>query len=572
MQLLCSQIPFNEGKESAAMKELFKVLKDHKNPLIQELVNLSYENCFRNEVERMLGEEDLLDSQQCGTENVARVWVINSSFSTALQAAVAKLQEAKLQIDTFGLKDGIRKTMHPDEEARLSDKLTVLVNDIGIAMKKMEYALFRGKIYKTVPAAKFTYAYKCEMRAFVNCLAANYVFKARLLRDMKKVIEILGDPDCEVIRPIFIDYNLIEVDAGYCWSVKDRHFLENPIPDRHGHSTCTPRAFSRYDSQKGPEPKYFREILENSLSDGGIAEFCEDYLKLLNFNQKRHKDRVPCLIGDANSGKTSLLHPILGLIHHSNVATIIKRRVFNKAMITKSTEVIFIDEASTSTMDIDDWKILTQGGFTACDIKYQTARSFINCCPMFLTAQQRLQFKPEDQPAMDRRLRNYTFKSLATPKKRASEWLRKHPMDCIVWAAGKGRKPGDEEETSDGSEEDQDSQAEHLDGTLPELDKEALRTMSFTDVLPPAVDSPQHEEENETVMSVDSAEETVVEQQSSNDILENLKRNISGTQLHSLRYRQLEHMLKDQERKRDIEENDKRVRHEGRKESSETGE
>ena len=235
-------------------------------------------------------------------------------------------------------------------------------------------------------------------------------------------------------------------------------------------------------------------------------------------------------------------------------------------MITKSTEVIFIDEASTSTMDIDDWKILTQGGFTACDIKYQTARSFINRCPMFLTAQQRLQFKPEDQPAMDRRLRNYTFKSLATPKKRDSEWLRKHPMDCIVWAAGKARKPGDEEETSDGSEEDQDSQAEHLDSTLPELDKEALRTMSFTDVLPPAVDSPPHEEENETVMSVDSAEETVVEQQSSNDILENLKRNMSGTQPHSLRYRQLEHMLKDQERKRDIEENDKRVRHEGRKE------
>ena len=55
----------------------------------------------------MLDEEDLLDLQQCGTENVARVWLINSSFSTALQAAVAKLQEGKLQIDTFGLKDGI---------------------------------------------------------------------------------------------------------------------------------------------------------------------------------------------------------------------------------------------------------------------------------------------------------------------------------------------------------------------------------------------------------------------------------------------------------------------------------
>ena len=54
-------------------------------------------------------------------------------------------------------------TMHADEEARLSDKLTVLVNDIGIATKKMEYTLFRGKIYKKAPTAKFTYAYKWEM-------------------------------------------------------------------------------------------------------------------------------------------------------------------------------------------------------------------------------------------------------------------------------------------------------------------------------------------------------------------------------------------------------------------------
>ena len=88
-------------------------------------------------------------------------------------------------------------------------------------------------------------------------------------------------------------------------------------------------------------------------------------------------------------------------MHHTNIATITKQRVFNKAMISKSTEVIFIDEASTSTLDIDDWKILTQGGYTACDVKYQTAKPFINRCPMLLTAQTKLQFKPEDQPAMD---------------------------------------------------------------------------------------------------------------------------------------------------------------------------
>jgi len=44
---------------------------------------------------------------------------------------------------------------------------------------------------------------------------------------------------------------------------------------------------------------------------------------------------VPCLAGETDSGKTSLFHPILGLIQHSNVATVTKQKVFNKAMIYK---------------------------------------------------------------------------------------------------------------------------------------------------------------------------------------------------------------------------------------------
>ena len=46
---------------------------------------------------------------------------------------------------------------------------------------------------------------------------------------------------------------------------------------------------------------------------------------------------------------------------------------------------------------------------------------------------------------MDRRLRYYFFKSLARPKKKAAQWLRKHPMECVVWAASKARVDTDEE-------------------------------------------------------------------------------------------------------------------------------
>ena len=61
-----------------------------------------------------------------------------------------------------------------------------------------------------------------------------------------------------------------------------------------------------YDSTKDPDPKYLKEILENSLSPDEVANFCDNFLKLLNYNKKQHKDKVPCLVGEANSGKTSL--------------------------------------------------------------------------------------------------------------------------------------------------------------------------------------------------------------------------------------------------------------------------
>ena len=133
-------------------------------------------------------------------------------------------------------------------------------------------------------------------------------------------------------------------------------------------------------------------------------------------------------------------------------------------------------------MDIDDWKILTQGGYTAADVKYQTAKSFINRCPVLLTAQQKLQFKPEDQPAMDRRLRHYIFKSLPEPKKKAAGWLRKNPMHCVVWAAEKARRVNNDDESDDTGDSDEDHAA-NFDGSLPELEKDALRSLSLADTL-----------------------------------------------------------------------------------------
>ena len=301
------------------MKELFKVMKDHSNGFMQDLVTSSYQHCFISEAQKFLEAPDDMDIEQCGTENVVRVCVVQSSFTSVLSDAIAKIQGAKLTLDRFGF-DGT--TQDAPLERPIEDGEPR--HDISIAKRRLDYALYRGTIYRKCEGAIYSYSYKCDVKSFVNSLAANELFKARLLK-MKKVIDLLADPDCEVIRPIIVDYNLIEVNDGYCWSVSERWFLRNAIPADKV-SLVTPRAFSQYDPLKVPQPKYFREVLENSLSEADIALFCEDFLRLLHFNKKKHKERVPCLVGEADSGKTSLFYPILGLTHHSNVAMVTKQK------------------------------------------------------------------------------------------------------------------------------------------------------------------------------------------------------------------------------------------------------
>ncbi len=130
-----------------------------------------------------MGEADSIDVDECSIENVVRICLVDPSFHSSLSFALGKLQDAKsakLVIEHFGFQvdgsDILTGNKTVVEQARLSDKLTVLVNDIGIAIKKLGYALYAGKVYKKCDKARYTYWYKCEVEAFVNSLAANQSF------------------------------------------------------------------------------------------------------------------------------------------------------------------------------------------------------------------------------------------------------------------------------------------------------------------------------------------------------------------------------------------------------------
>ena len=72
---------------------------------------------------------------------------------------------------------------------------------------------------------------RAKTRAFVNTLATNEQFKPWMLPQMKKIIELLTDPYCELFRPLTVDYDLIEVNNGACWSLKGRNFVEDAIAE-----------------------------------------------------------------------------------------------------------------------------------------------------------------------------------------------------------------------------------------------------------------------------------------------------------------------------------------------------
>ena len=147
--------------------------------------------------------------EDCGRENVVQVTLIIPSFQQALTETLEKMIEAKLQINKFGFNSS--NTTKTTGEKRLSHKLTILFNDITTAMQQLEYASYRGKIYKRDPKAKYTYSFKCEAKSFIITLATNEHFKLRLIREMKKVLELLSDPHCELFQPLIINYDLIEM-------------------------------------------------------------------------------------------------------------------------------------------------------------------------------------------------------------------------------------------------------------------------------------------------------------------------------------------------------------------------
>ena len=152
---------------------------------------------------------------------------------------------------------------------------------------------------------------------------------------------------------------------------------------------------------------------------------------------------------------------------------------------------------------------------------------------------------------MDKRLRTYQFKRLENPKKKAVAWLRKHPMECVVWAAEQAKccKPDSDSDDTDSDMEN----GQHEEGNLQQEEKQELKALSRSD--PPVKD----DESVEAQLSEEECPDAGTQQSNDEDAepanatpsntIVDLRAALSRAYPGSLRYRQVEHMLREQEQR-----------------------
>ena len=162
------------GRELAGTVSI--TIKDHKNELLQRKVDLSFEHCIETLQSQVL---DKPIGPIRGCERVVRL--ICPSFVVELQRKVIPaLLKAGLQFDVCGIQNASEPYCTPVGRALAASSVvvTVALNEIERAMKKLGYAVHHGEVLRKNPAAKScTFEHSCTLKKFLSVLWNNQRIK-----------------------------------------------------------------------------------------------------------------------------------------------------------------------------------------------------------------------------------------------------------------------------------------------------------------------------------------------------------------------------------------------------------
>ena len=317
-----------------------------------------------------------------------------------------------------------------------SRELTTTIELINKAMRKFQqpHALCNGMVYVKPPQASFTFVEMTDPNTYLHKLMSNETLKHGILRNLTMLVKLMSNTACDLFPKISRNLDLIEVLGGKCFKISERRFIDTPLKEG-DFQKLSPRMFVEYNPDVQPEPLYFKEGILNSFPEEELrARFLNKFYECLMAGKMPHKTRKLVLCGPKDSGKTSWVQVLLGVIPLRNVATITQEKQFSAAMMGEDTELVFLDEWSENTLQADLAKIVLQGGYMVTCVKHQSPKTLINKAPFYITTNELPNFGSEHDNVM-RRVEVFKTQSLPSTLPNVNEWLRRNSMYCIVWAA-----------------------------------------------------------------------------------------------------------------------------------------
>ena len=123
------------------------------------------------------GEEDSEDSSV--TENVVRLEVLHDDFKPMLSTSIQELRRAGLKIDCFSLRENAQEATSTKQTSTPNKQCLAPSQSYAIdtTMKKLQFCVYRGDVFKKVPETQFTLKFLCSMKTFLLNLMGNKGFR-----------------------------------------------------------------------------------------------------------------------------------------------------------------------------------------------------------------------------------------------------------------------------------------------------------------------------------------------------------------------------------------------------------
>ena len=347
------EIKWRKKKEAVASdvktNAVCNALKYYDSDFTKDLVNANNLHC-----------KDYIEQYEVSVSNTpCRVTLCNSMHEDDAIAMIKGLRSDGFPLSVH--EDVLPTTLEPVRQNARSG-VTAAIDAVRKALKAANHTLFRGKVHSRPAKAMFTYVPLDSIENYCHKLLKYPAIGQYLLDHIDVVIKRLKHPSCSIIEQMKVNFDLIEVNDGQCWQISKRQFVACPYTEAEV-GIISPRMFCEFDASEPPQPRFFKSSILNSCPDpASYARLLNKWYQLLLHEKMLHKVRKLLVWGPSDSGKSTWLEPLRGIIPDKYIASITKEGKFGTSMITADTQLTFIDEFVPGI--IPDWraKQLFQGG------------------------------------------------------------------------------------------------------------------------------------------------------------------------------------------------------------------